>query len=477
MIEPRRVVDAALDGERAWVVGGAVRDALLGHAVLDVDVVVDGDPAAAALAVARASGRGTARFALSDAFETWRVVGPGHAWQVDVTPLRGGGIEADLALRDLTVNAMAEPVGEGGGGLVDPTGGRADLEARIARAVSDRSFAEDPLRTLRVARFACELELAVDPHTAQLARAHAPELDRIAGERIFAELKRVIAAPRIRAGLALMDELDVMAHVLPELSALRGVEQNRYHHADVLDHTLEVLDSALALEADPGAALGLEHADAIRALLAEPLADGLTRRDGLRLGALLHDSAKPQTRAVGEHGETLGFPRHDVEGERLVRSILTRLKASERLRGHVGALTRHHLRLGFLLHDRDADGILPRRALYRYLTTTEPVEVDVTLLSVADRLATRGHKADESIARHMVLAREVVGEALRWRAGETRPAPLLRGDELARELGIDPGPELGRLLAELAEARFAGEIRDRQEALAAARALLDPPAG
>jgi tRNA nucleotidyltransferase/poly(A) polymerase len=105
--------------------------------------------------------------------------------------------------------------------------------------------------------------------------------------------------------------------------------------------------------------------------------------------------------------------------------------------------------------------------------TTDPVEVDVSLLSVADRLATRGRKADESIAKHLDLARDVIGEALRWRAGETRPAPLLRGDELARELEIEPGPQLGAILAELAEARFAGEVRDRQEAVAAARVLLD----
>ncbi len=471
MTDPLAAVRAALDAEPAWIVGGAVRDRLLDRTrpVADLDVALDGDPAAAARAITRAAGRGAARFALSDAFGTWRVVGPGHAWQVDLTPVRGGSIEADLALRDLTINAMAEPVA--GGEPIDPVGGRADLAARRARAVSDRAFADDPLRCLRVARFACELDLTVEPHTARLARHYAPALDAVAGERVLAELGRIVAAPRIRAGLALMDELALTERVLPELHALRGVQQNRYHHTDVLGHTLEVLDSELALEADPGAVLGAEHAPALRALLAEPLADGLTRRDGLRLGALLHDAAKPQTRLVGPAGETLGFPSHDVEGERLVRGALGRLKASERLRAHVGALARHHLRLGFLVHERVA-GTLPPRPLYRYLVATDPVEVDVTLLSVADRLATRGRKADEAIAKHVDLARQVIGEALRWRAGTSRPAPLLRGDELARELGIEPGPELGRLLAELAEARFAGEVRDRQEAVAAARALL-----
>jgi poly(A) polymerase len=471
-VGPAEVVREALGTERAWVVGGVVRDELLGRgaATTDLDVVLDGDPALAAQAIARVTGRGAARFPLSDAFGTWRVVAPGHAWQVDLTPLREGSIEADLGLRDLTINAMARPVA--GGALIDPTGGAADLAAHRARAVSPRTFVDDPLRTLRVARFATELDLSVEPGTAALARAHAGALVDVSGERVFAELKRIVAAPRVRDGLALMDELGLTEPVLPELHALDGVPQNRYHHADVLGHTLDVLDQVLAIEADPGAVFGAEHGQALRALLAEPLADGLTRAHALRLGALLHDAAKPQTRAVAQDGETLGFPRHDVEGEALVRAILTRLRTSERLRAHVAALTRHHLRLGFLVHERGADGVLPRRALYRYLTATDPVEVDVTLLSVADRLATRGRNADAAIAKHVQLAHAVVGEALAWRAGGTRPAPLLRGDELARELGIDPGPRLGAILGALAEARFAGELRDRQEAVAAARALL-----
>jgi tRNA nucleotidyltransferase/poly(A) polymerase len=464
------LVRAALADQPAWIVGGAVRDELLGRDVDDVDVALDGDVRAAATAVAAVAGPGAARFELSGPFGTWRVVGPDHAWQVDLSTLRGDSIEDDLRRRDLTINAMARAVG--GGALIDPIGGRADLEARVARLVSEAALHDDPLRALRVARFACELDLTVDPETARLTAKHAGGLDRIAGERVFAELKRIIAAPRIRAGLALMDQLGLTVHALPELAALSGVEQNRYHHADVLGHTLEVLDEALAIQADPAATFGPERAGDVFALLAEPLADGLTRGDGLRLGALLHDAAKPQTRAVGPDGETLGFPGHDVEGARLVRALFTRLKTSEALRAHVAALTRHHLRLGFLVHERDALGVLPRRAVYRYLVVTDPVEVDVTLLSTADRLATRGRKADEAIAKHVALARQMLGDALDWRAGRTRPEPLLRGDELARELDIGPGPLVGTLLDQLAEARFAGEISDRQSALAVARALL-----
>jgi hypothetical protein len=151
----------------------------------------------------------------------------------------------------------------------------------------------------------------------------------------------------------------------------------------------------------------------------------------------------------------------------MAREALARLRASERLRAHVAALTRHHLRLGFLVHDMPLD----RHAIYRYLVTCEPVEADVTLLSVADRLATRGRKADEAIARHLELARQVLAAALARRAAGPQP-PLIRGDELATELGIARGPRLGELLARIAEARFAGEVSTRDEALALARDAL-----
>src|SRR5262249_49342194 len=150
---------------------------------------------------------------------------------------------------------------------------------------------------------------------------------------------------------------------------------------------------------DPAAVLGDdEHGPAVAALLAEPLADELTRGDALRWGALLHDIAKPQTRAVDAEGR-VSFWHHDAQGAELARAILPRLAASERLRVHVAALARHHLRLGFLVRERP----LSRRAEYRYLKACDPVEVDVTLLSVADRLATRGRRSDVAIAKHLEL--------------------------------------------------------------------------
>ena len=274
----------------------------------------------------------------------------------------------------------------------------------------------------------------------------------------------MVCAPAAVAGLELMDELRVTDVVLPELAALRGVEQSRFHHLDVYDHTRSVLAEVIALEREPGR-LASDDARGLDAYLAEPLANDLTRGQALRFGALLHDIAKPQTRAVTPQGRVT-FMGHDEAGARLASEILGRLRASERLREHVAALTRHHLRLGFLVHDMP----LSRRAVYDYLRVTAPVAVDVTVLSVADRLATRGDNAERAIAGHLELARQMLGEGLAWIADP--PRPPVRGDELADALGIKPGPVVGDLLAELEAASFSGEVATREQAIARARELI-----
>jgi hypothetical protein len=161
------------------------------------------------------------------------------------------------------------------------------------------------------------------------------------------------------------------------------------------------------------------------------------------------------------------FIGHDSAGQEVVGDIFQRLRVSERLRSHVGALTRHHLALGFLVHERPLD----RAKIYGYLSRCDPVDVDVSVLSCADRLATRGRNAERAIAAHLEVARELIGPALRWHA-DGPPRPPLRGDELAAAVGIEPGPELGRLIARLSEAVYTGEATTRDEAVALARELL-----
>jgi putative nucleotidyltransferase with HDIG domain len=454
----------ALRGERAWLVGGTVRDELLGRPHTDVDLALAGDPEPAARALARAAGGPV--FRLSERFGAWRAIDPRGGRSYDVSRLQGATIEEDLARRDFTVNAMARPLG--GGALLDPHGGRADLTAGLLRVVSDTVYDADPLRALRLARLGAELSFAPEPATEALTRSAAGRVVEAAPERIFAELRRLLVAPDAVAGLGLADRLGLLAAVLPELADLHDVEQSGYHHLDVYGHTLEVLQRQIELEGELDRHFG-ELAPRLRRVLAEPLADELTRGQALRLGALVHDVGKPATRGVRPDGR-ITFIGHDAEGERMVRALCRRLRTSERLARFLAGLTRTHLALGFLVHERP----LSPRHVYRYLKLTAPEEVEVTLLSCADRLATRGRGAAAAIDAHLELARELMRAALDWR--EHGPAaPAIRGDELARRLGIGPGPELGRLLDRLEEAAFTGEASDPEQAVRLARSLRQNP--
>jgi hypothetical protein len=173
--------------------------------------------------------------------------------------------------------------------------------------------------------------------------------------------------------------------------------------------------------------------------------------------------AKPVTRGVRADGK-ITFIGHDSAGEEMVGQIFRRLRTSERLRAYVGKLTREHLVLGFMVRRRPLDA----RTMHSYLRRTEPVEIEVTLLSCADRMATCGEGQEPWITAHLELAREVMGAALAWRF-HGPPAPLLRGDELAQELGMAPGPDLGVLLASLEQAVYAGEVSSREQAVDHAR--------
>ena len=332
--------------------------------------------------------------------------------------------------RPVELDGLGEAIASGGdaiasaAGLIDPLGGLRDLEAGTMRVLGPEAYESDPLRTLRLARFAAELGFTPDPETERLTKSAAARVTEAAGERVFAELRWLVIAPGALAGLRLADRLGVLGAVLPELDALHGVDQSDYHHLDVFDHTLEVLAQQIELEGRLEELFGADAAR-LRAALDERLGDELTRAEALRFAALVHDIGKPGTRAVRPDGRVT-FMGHDALGQRMAHDLCRRLRTSERFARFLGDLTRHHLVLGFLVHERPLD----RAQVYRYLRRTAPVEVEVTLLSCADRLATRGRKADQATTVHLELAGELMTAALDWREHGPPRVPV-RGDELA----------------------------------------------
>jgi len=454
---------ALSSGEAGWLVGGCLRDELLGLAVRDVDIVVDG--AAEPFSRSLADRLGAAVFASSESFGTWRLVlGDMH---VDVAPLRdraaapaagppdpatrGARLEADLRARDFTVDAMARPLD--GDELVDPLSGLDDLAARRLRLCSSSALDDDPLRVVRLARLARGFDLVPDAAATAAALRAAAGLTAVSGERLCDELSAVLATGGAAVAFRDLAVWGALAVILPELDGLRGVEQNPYHHLDVFEHTLEGLTYVRGVVEQLG---GVGH-------LTPPSEAGLAGVAPLvpvSWALLLHDIGKPAARRVDEEGRVL-FWHHDEIGRGMSAAIAARLRMSNRFAAYLGTLIRQHLRLGFLVREQP----LTRRALARYRRDVSPWVFESVVVSLCDRLATRGEKTSlTSMARHYRVARSV------WTAVGKAPVPqVLSGHEVMELLGLEPGVAVGQALDAVEEEVEAGDITTAAEA----RAFLD----
>ncbi|MFQ5829883.1 MAG: HD domain-containing protein [Candidatus Methylomirabilia bacterium] len=458
----RRLAALLAPSKDAFVVGGAIRDLLLSRQPLeDLDLALPGGALQTAEALAIHTG---GRYVCLDAERgAGRVVlrSEGRVAQVDLTEFRGPSLEADLRARDFTINALAVSlsglVEEGAVEVVDPTGGLSDLARRRLRLAGPASFAEDPLRTLRAVRLAGELGFSLDPGVRRAARAVAPRLGEVAPERIRTELAGILALPRTGPALRELDRLDLLASILPERSPMKSAIQPAPHRFTVWEHSLRAVEAADRVLADLEALAPYQAA--LTAHLSEPLGDSLTRREVLKLAALLHDVAKPETRQ--RIGGRIRFIGHDKVGAERARAIALRLRLSSAATAVLVQLVRHHLRAMHL-------GQLPevsRRARYRFFRDLGAEVLDLFLLALADAAAVRG-VSPRAVWRG-AMGRLVAGLMVGWEEDcrqATRP-PLLRGEDVMAAFGLPSGPEVGRLLAMAREAQDLELVRTREEAL------------
>jgi tRNA nucleotidyltransferase/poly(A) polymerase len=457
MLEAARVssvVAACLaPGEEAWLVGGAVRDGLARRPSRDLDYAVHGD--AARLARRIADVLGGSYFTYSEEFSAHRIVLPNGV--VDVAPLRGASLEDDLRARDFTVDAMAlkvragDPGGRVGFGVpIDPLGGMADLAAGRLRDCSETALVADPARVIRLARLSAALDLEPVDGLMRRARGAAAGLTGVSGERVAGELTALLGLKTAGQAVRVLDRIGGLDVVLPEMTALKGCVQNPYHHCDVFEHTLEALDHLPQLVEQFGG----------ERFLVPPSECGLPGAPApapLSWAVLLHDIGKPAVRRVDDEGRIM-FWHHDEVGATMADAIVRRLGMSRRFSHYLGVLILNHLRLGFLVRESP----LSRRALVRYRRAVEPFVYESVVLSLADRLATRGERTTaRSMARHYRLARKVWLEIPK----ETLPLPL-SGRDVMELLGEDEGPRIGAALAALREEVDAGEVRDGEQARA-----------
>jgi len=461
-----------------YLVGGSVRDLILGLNLNDLDVVVDGPLARIAEMISSSLNR-RAIFLGRPPKQICRFVLPGL--QLDLAELQGGSIKNELARRDLTVNAMAveltpelksdlESLLSGRvnlSSIVDPFNGQKDLKAKQARFVSEDVILQDPLRLLRLFRFAAAFDLKPHPDSLVLVERHAALVQDVAGERIREELLKTLAAPRAFPQVKIMADAGLLAALVPELEDLKGMGQNEFHHLDVYDHTLEALRVLEEIIAVPGRYLP-DFSREIEAYLGQDSHPAL-----LKLAVLLHDLGKPAARSEDEDGQ-VHFYKHEVLGEKMAADLARRLRFSKSEEAFIRLIVRRHLQ-PFHLFAADLTGTLKTRGVYRFSRLAGEHLWGLVVHALADAYATKGpaQLARGGLEALTAFFNKILIEIAEELADLSESTPLIGGADLMDLLNLKPSPLIGRLLNAIREAQAVGEVRDRDEALALAEALFE----
>ncbi len=503
---------------QAYLVGGSVRDLLLNKTCTDWDIVISGD---APTLSRRLANRLNSSYAyMHEKASRITVKQASQTFTLDVAPLQGRSIEANLRQRDFTINAIASPLSEtihsfieasetrapargmplpydaasyGKGTpfadaltslpLIDPLGGASDLVTGVLRVVKDDVFRQDTLRLLRAIRFATRYNLTIEKTTQELLRRDSSLLLLSAPERIRAELYALLEPEGATERLHLLDSYNLFAPLFPEFGPARGMQQPSLHHWDVFEHSLQTVASLerltrlLTLTTEEiiettSIDRGRDDLVAIQTLLHEAEVEGYFQFANLsspvmKLSALLHDIGKTTTQVIQEDGK-ITFYGHPQAGVPLVQNIARRLSLSTQDQRLIRQVVANHMRPGQLSHD----SVTPR-AVRRYFVDLGPTGIPVALVALADHLAMRGPEPlTEAWTNHVSTVRLLLTRYIRERE-VTLPPHLVQPEELMRKLNVPPGPIVGTLLEQIAEARADGLIHSKEDAFWFAQELLD----
>jgi len=492
--------------KQGYIVGGFIRDCLLGRDTNDIDIAVNGAAVTIAREVAGEIGgkfvllddvNGVARVVVIEDKQTTGISqnqeSHGAEWHFDFSPFTGD-IETDLARRDFTINAMALELSQfvtastttkmssrksaslltekqSSLKLIDPFSGEEDLRDKIVRGVSEQIFEADTARLLRAVRLAAELDFTIEPDTESLVRRYSQAITEVPGERIREELLRLLTLPRAAYYLRYLDTLGLLLALIPELADGKGVEQPTAHFWDVFDHSLQTVAAIefLIRESDweysNDAMLSTAPwSDMIDRHLSQEVSSGSNHKVLLKLAGLFHDIAKPMTKSIDDTGRAR-FLGHTKQGAAMTANILERLRFSNREIRLLESLVYHHLRPVQM-----ANGEFPsQRAIYRYFRDTGDAGIDILVLALADFLASRGPLVSmEDWGKHCQLINYILAEHDNQQA-KILPVKLIDGHDIMDTFGLAPGPLVGKLLAMVNEAHASGELSTREEALASVR--------
>jgi len=474
-----------LPDQEIYLVGGAVRDMLLNRLSRDLDFALPSNGISTARKVANTL---QADFmVLDDERDTGRVIftdNDGTRTFLDFATYRGANLDEDLRNRDFTMNAIAFDLQTQT--MHDPLNGASDLRTKLIRACSPSSISDDPVRILRAIRQAAEFEFKIELETRKAMKGAASLLPKISPERKRDELFKILEGPKPDPALRALEMLGVFPHLLPELSAMKGVAQSEPHIHDVWEHTLSVLGHLESIIA----ALRIDYSaedtnDMFTGLLTlrigrfrEKFAEHFARslntdrsvRAALFFGALYHDVQKPATRSVDEAGRVRFF-EHDVKGAEVASQRGREFNLSNDEIERIEKIIQNHMRFHFFTSRLEGDKQEPsRKAIYRFFRDSGEAGVDLVLLGLADLRGTQGYTLSQGTWTAALDIARILLENYWERPHETvAPPRLLDGNELMKELNLQPGRIVGQLLEAIREGQATGKISTREEAVSFAR--------
>jgi poly(A) polymerase len=481
-------VRETLPAQEIYLVGGAVRDMLLNRLSPDLDFAVPSNGISLARRVANALRADYVT--LDDDRDTGRVIiteENGTRTFLDFATYRGSSLDEDLRARDFTMNAIAFDLRTKT--LLDPLNGAADLRAKVIRVCSPTSLQDDPVRILRAIRQAAAFGFKIDIETRRAMKQAAHLLPNISPERQRDELFKILEGPKPDTAIRALEMLGVFRHFLPELAAMKGVTQSAPHIHDVWEHTLGVLGYLETILSPLAPGYNADHTnDLFTGLLtlrigrfreqfaahfAQALNTDRSVRAVLFFAALYHDVDKPSTKSVDET-RRIRFFDHDVRGADTAAKRGQSFNLSNDEVQRIQTIIRNHMRFHFFT-DRMADDRQEpsRKAIYRFFRDAGEAGVDLVLLGLADLRGTQGPMLTQATwTAALDVARILLENYWEKREETVAPPRILDGNDLMKELNIQPGRKIGQLLEAIREGQATGKIHTREEALELARVQL-----
>ncbi|OGI03287.1 MAG: hypothetical protein A2Y25_05145 [Candidatus Melainabacteria bacterium GWF2_37_15] len=438
----RRLLDICPPDTEIYLVGGYIRDVLLGRECFDRDYAVKGY-SAIKFAKKVADLFNGYFVPLDKEHDIARVVLPDKINTLDFAGCVGPNIYTDLENRDYTINAMACKLEETGCELIDPLSGRKDLEAKLIKVIAEKNLIDDPLRLLRAFRLAAQFSFVIEEKTLELITAHHKLINNVAVERVSTELIKLLESENAAQNLTLMKNTGILFEILPELLPQTTVPPNLHHHLWLIDHSLETVTQ---ME---------KH---IKRFPIPPDKIAL-----LKIAALLHDIGKPVTWSIDEEGRHR-FIKHEDVGSDMVLEVLKRLRFSKKDAKHVSLLVKNHLYPSQLI--REGLNVVSEKALMRFFRRINDAVPELLLLAMSDRKSAQGPDITREIVENNVTGIFKLLEKYKESQEEVRTLPkLASGEDVMELLNIPKGPQIGKVLSALKEAQFSGDVNTREDAV------------